>query len=89
MNRTSILILVMLFSSQAIAWNGYDYESGNDIEIEKENLVRHGEEIEYYDYGTSEYHYGDVESINSNGSSTEIEIYDQESGEYRTFEMED
>jgi hypothetical protein len=79
----------MLISSQSMAWDGYDYESGGDIEIEEGNLVRPGEEIEYFDYDSGEYRYGDVESINSSGSFVEVEVYDQESGEYRTFEMED
>lgn len=84
-----LLISTLVFSSQALSWDGYDYESGSDVEIEQGNLVRPGEEIEFYDYGSGEYRYGDVESINDNGSSVEVEVYDQESGEYRTFEMED
>jgi hypothetical protein len=34
------------------------------------------------------YKYGDVESIESYGSSVEVEIYDSDTGEYRTFEMD-
>ncbi len=83
-----VVIVAMLCASPALAWDGYDYESGNYIEIEKGNLVRPGEEIEYYDYGSGEYKYGDVESIESYGSFVEVEIYDHESGEYRTFEMD-
>jgi hypothetical protein len=81
-------LLLFASSSIAFAWDGYDYESGGYVEIEKGNLVRPGEEIEYYDYGSGEYKYGDVESIDSYGSSVDVEIYDQESGEYRTFEMD-
>ncbi len=47
MARISLLISIMLISIKAIAWDGYDYDSG----------------IEYYDYGSGEYRYGDVESI--------------------------
>jgi hypothetical protein len=60
MKQLSFAIVIMLFASPALAWDGYDYESGNYVEIEKGNLVRPGEEIEYYDYGTGEYRYGDV-----------------------------
>lgn len=93
MNITRALRLLLIvatgcFTASAAAWDGYDYESGSDVEIEKGNLVRPGEEIEYYDYGSGEYRYGDVESIQSYGSSVEVEVYDHESGEYRTFEME-
>lgn len=77
-----------LFPITTLAWDGYDYESGNYVEIEKGNLVREGEEIEYYDYKSGEYRYADVENIESNGSGAEIEIYDHQSGEYRTFDMD-
>ncbi len=88
MTRISFIIFFLLISSHATAWDGYDYDSGNNVEIEKGDLVRPDEENKYYDYGSGEYRYGDVESINSNGSFVEVEVYDQESGEYRIFEME-
>jgi len=87
----SILVFVLIcffIPQRSIAWDGYDYDSGNYVEIEKGNLVRPGEEIEYYDYGSGEYKKADVESIRSTGSSVEVEVYDQESGEYRTFDMD-
>jgi hypothetical protein len=85
-----ILISVGLFSIPitSLAWDGYDYESGNYVEIEKGNLVREGEEIEYYDYQSGEYKYGEVQDIQSSGSGAEVEVYDYESGEYRTFDMD-
>lgn len=80
---------VVLFPVTTLAWDGYDYDSGNYVEIEKGNLVRTGKEIEYYDYDSGEYRTGDVEDITSTGNSVEVEVYDHDSGEYRTFEMED
>ncbi|WP_460883876.1 DUF5334 family protein [Pseudaeromonas pectinilytica] len=84
------LIAVGLFSIPiaSLAWDGYDYESGNYIEIEKDNLVREGEEIEYYDYASGEYRYGEVQDIQNSGSGAEVEVYDYESGEYRNFDMD-
>ena len=84
----TVLIFFISFSSISYAWDGYDYESGSYVEVEKGNLVREGEEIEYYDYDSGEYRTGDVESIESSGSGAEVEVYDHESGEYRTFEMD-
>lgn len=81
-------LLTSFLASGVQAWDGYDYETGNYIEIESGNLVREGREIEYYDYESGEYKYGDVESIDSYGGTTEIEVYDHDSGEYRTFDME-
>lgn len=82
-----ILYFACIFST-GYAWDGYDYDSGSYIEIEKGNLVREGVDIEYYDYGSGEYRYGTVESINGERRSVELEIYDYESGEYRIFDME-
>lgn len=76
-------------SSQAMAWNGYDWDANSDITIESGNLVRQGLEIEYYDWSESEYKYGDVERIDRIGNTVEVEIYDYQEGEYRTFEMYD
>lgn len=75
-------------SLSAVAWGGYDYENGTFIEIEKGNLVRPGREIEVFDY-RSGYRSVEVESIRRIGSKVEIEVTDNESGETRTFEMDD
>lgn len=85
-----LLVLVMLFfvTSNANAWDGYDYEKGSYVEIEKGNLVREGETIEIYDYNDGEYKDVDVESIESYGSSVEVEVYDSETGETRILEMD-
>ena len=79
---------ISILSFNSYGWEGYDYQEGNHIEIESGNLVREGEEIEYYDYSDGEYKYVEVESISSYGSTTEVEVYDYDTGEYRTFEME-
>lgn len=84
-----IFISMLALSAPSFAWDGYDSDSGNSIQIEQGNLVRPGETIEFYDGAEGEYRSGDVESINRYGSSVEVEVYDQEAGEYRTFEMED
>lgn len=86
--RLAVLLALSPLALPAQAWDGYDYEKGTYVEIEKGNTVRRGKEIEFYDYNAGEYRYGDVESIRDRGSSVEVEVYDQESGEYRTFEMD-
>ncbi len=88
---TVILIWMSYIDSSFIsfAWDGYDYEKGDYIEIEKGNLVREGETIEIYDYNDGEYKDVEVESIEKSGDSVEIEVYDYDTDEYRTFEMED
>ncbi len=89
--KTVIIALAIFLSVPEFlsAWEGYDYETGTYIEIEKDNLVRRGEEIEYYDWDEAEYRTGEVQNIERIGSSVEVEVYDYDSGEYRTFEMDD
>jgi hypothetical protein len=75
-------------SSPILAWDGYDWESGSDVEIDEGNLVREGRDIEIYDWGTGEYRDVTVEDMRSTGSGTEVEVYDHDSGDYRTLDME-
>jgi hypothetical protein len=84
MKKVFLLIAMLLLSCPAVAWDGYDYETGNYIEIEKGNLVRSGNDIEIYDYQTGTYKNVEVQSV----SSDEVEVYDYETGEYRTFDMD-
>ncbi len=81
-------LLGFLATLPAFAWDGYDYEKGTYVEIEKGQLVRSGRKIEFFDYEKGEYRSGDVEAIRRLGSRVEVEVYDQESGEYRTFDMD-
>lgn len=81
-------ILALIAPSIVYAWDGYDYESGSYVEIDKGNLVRPGQDIEIYDYGTGEYKDVEVQSIRGSGSGAEVEVYDYDKGEYRTLEME-
>lgn len=87
--KITAALLATFLSLPVLAWDGYDYESGDYVEIESGNLVRSGETIEFYDYDSGEYRSADVESISRFGSSVEVEVYDHDSGEYRTLEMED
>lgn len=83
-----LLLSFLTISFSAFAWDGYDYDKGANVEIDKGNLVREGNDIEYYDYSTGEYRTGEVQSIERSGSSVEVEVQDSETGETRTFEME-
>ena len=82
------LSVLLLSASTAFAWDGYDWEKGSDVEIDKGNLVRPGLEIEIYDHGDGEYRTVEVESIRNVGSVVEVEVYDSDAGEHRTLEME-
>lgn len=83
-----IFFLLAIMPITVMAWDGYDYDKGSYVEIEKGNLVRPGQDIEIYDYGSGEYRDVEVESITGSGSGAEVEVYDYGTGEYRTLEME-
>lgn len=89
MKGTLFVLLMALGSGSALAWDGIDSDAGGAIEIEKGNLVRQGETIDFYDHDSGEYRSADVESISRYGSTVEVEVYDNDAGEYRTFEMDD
>lgn len=80
--------LLFAISSLATAWDGVDAQTGNSVEIGKGNLVRYGQEIEFYDHESGETRNATVENIRTYGSGAEVEVYDHESGETRTLEME-
>jgi len=90
MKKLLFFITIIFFSLTGIvwAWDGYDWERGTYIEIEKGNLVRKGKDIEIFDYSDNSYHNVEVESIYRYGDSVEIEVYDYDIDEYRIFEME-
>lgn len=79
-----LLIVLCITTLPCFSWDGYDYDRGDYIEIERGNLVRVGNDIEIYDYSTGTYKDVEVQSI-SNG---EIEVYDYDTDEYRTFDMD-
>jgi len=83
-----MVLLIILSPFTAIAWDGYDYDKGSYVEIDKGNLVREGQDIEIYDYGTGEYKNVEVQSVRGSGSGTEVEVYDYDTGEYRTLDMD-
>lgn len=83
------LFFLLAAAFNAFAWDGYDYDKGTYVEIDKGNLVRKGSDIEYYDSNAGEYRTGEVQSIERSGSSVEVEVEDSETGETRTFEMDD
>ncbi|MBG0791317.1 MAG: hypothetical protein H0S80_12570 [Desulfovibrionaceae bacterium] len=87
MFKTIMLMSLMFFgaSTQSFAWEGYDNDTGNYIEIESYDHGGQGEgEVEYYDYESGEYKSGYLD-MESGGSGT---LYDYESGEYHDVDME-
>lgn len=84
----AFFVAISLFPKVCPAWEGYDYDNDAYIEIEPDNLVRSGNEIEIYDHADGEYKNVEIEDIYRFGDSVTIEVYHYNSDENRTFEME-
>lgn len=72
------LTLLFLSSSFLFGWDGYDYDKGEYIEIEKGNFVRSYKDIEVYHYEDGNYHDEEVQGFYGN----ELETYDYDTGEF-------
>lgn len=83
------ILACILAATAGFAWDGFDWEKGGYVEIEKNNLVRSGKDIEIYDYSDGKYKDVEVLSINKKYSGkVELEVYDYEDGKERTLEMD-
>lgn len=85
---TLVVMGIMGASGGAYAWSGYDYQSNTNVEIEPGTLVREGQTIDVFDHSSGEYKMMDVMNMQKIGQSVEIEAYDYNSGEIKTFEMD-
>lgn len=86
--RSSVALVLLLLSQYALAWDGYDYEKGAFVEIQKGNTVRAGRDIEVYDYDKGEFIDVEVQSVRRVGRSVTVEVIENDTGEERTFEMD-
>jgi hypothetical protein len=89
LNLLISFLICIFFVPSAIAWEGQDLDSGHSIEIEQGNLVREGEKIEVYDPIDGTHSSIDISNIDSFGSNVTIEGTDEDTGDLRTFEMQD
>jgi hypothetical protein len=85
-----IIILILIFPLTVFSWDGYDYETGNYIEIDDSDIraLAPGTIIQIYDNEDNNHHAVEIMSIIKSLDETNIEAYDQDTDEYRTFEME-
>lgn len=84
MRKYLCLLFVIVNHCLCDGWDGYDWQVGEYIEIDKGNLVRKGLDIEVYHSSNGEYHEEEVVSVNTN----ELETYDYTTGEYRSYDMD-
>jgi hypothetical protein len=84
------LILLLIFPLSVFSWDGFDYDAGNYIEIDDPDIssLAPGTIIQIYDDEDSNYHAAEIMSVVRTLNETNIEAFDQDTDEYRTFEME-
>jgi ribosomal protein L21E len=81
-----IFTVVLIFlASHALALDWFDYETGDYVIIQGDTLIKHGETIQYFDYNTNTYHTGEVEFIGTLGTTTQVDVYDNNDDKSRTF----
>lgn len=85
MKKISLFFALIFLSSLFLfSWEGYDYDAGEYIEIEKGNLVRKDKDIEVYHYEDGNYHEEEVQGF----YGKELETYDLDTGEFHYYEMD-
>ena len=85
-----IIILILIFPLSVFSWDGFDYDTGNYIEIDDSDIpsIARGTVLQIYDNEDSNHHTVEIMAIVKTVDETNIEAFDQDTGEYRTFEME-
>jgi hypothetical protein len=83
-----LLTAFLLCPMNLNAWDGYDFDNEEYIEIPDKESVNPGKDIEIYDYSDESYHDVNVISVKRNGAVM-IKVFDYDTGDYRMFEMED
>lgn len=84
---SSVILIVILFSTKSKAWSGYDYNLKTEIDIGVGNLVREGNLIQFYDSKDDNFRTAKVVSIQSVAGGTEIIVFDLDSKKERQFIM--
>ena len=85
----SLLAVLWIFTPcTALSWEGHDRDKGDCVQIDDGTELLEGHEIEFYDCSDGEYHRGNIESV-TRDDGIQIEIYDYDTDEYRTFELDD
>ena len=86
--KTMSVIILSLLVTPTFAWDGQEADLGTNIMISSRDQATPGNEIIYYDYNKEEYRTAEVTSVFGFNQTIQVEVYDVDSGQNRTFEME-
>ena len=84
------IIIILLFPLSVFSWDGFDYETGNYIEIDDSDIpsIVPGAAIQIYDNEDGNHHAVEIMSVVKTIDETNIEVFDHDTDEYRAFEIE-
>jgi hypothetical protein len=82
------IISFFVFTSNSFAWVGHEKDSTNMIDIGVNNLTRVGLIIEIFDLNDSQSHEAEVISMEGDGNSLELVLFDIDLQKERVFLME-
>lgn len=85
---TFTIFTLLLTNQNSFAWSGYDFENKIDIDIESGNLVREGLTFQFYDSKTDNYHNAKVLFLEEGIGGQNLQVFDYETKQTRTFIME-
>jgi len=85
-----ILFLLLIFPLSAFSWDGIDYDTGNDVDIDDSDMpsISPGAIIKIFDYNDSNYHNVEVMSVVKTLDTIKIGVFDKDTNKYRIFEMD-
>lgn len=84
MKKLFSLLLLIVFALPCGAEEGYDYTSGTYSDVERSS--QGGDYADVYDYSDGSFSTHPVGDRNQD--SSELEVYDYNTGQYRYFEMD-
>ena len=85
-----LLAVFLLCPIHVYAWNGFDFDTGNYIDIDDSDIasVKPGAVIKIYDYSDGKYHTVEVMSVVRTMDVIKIGVFDKNTNEYPIFEMD-
>lgn len=85
--RFCCIITALCFTTNAVAWDAFDMQSGYSVEIEAGDPFSKGNEIHFRRFDADDIRKATVIDTDWSEASVEVEIRDLESGDLRVLEF--
>nr|GBO95115.1 hypothetical protein RVX_0158 [Nitratidesulfovibrio sp. HK-II] len=81
-------LLSLALPCAALAWDGFDTESGHLVEVDVDTVPMRGEMVDVYDCDTKETATLMVDAVKNNARTVEITVRESDTGRTRILVME-